>query len=154
MKRIAVFPGSFDPITLGHINIIERALPLFDKIIIAIGKNSQKQGYFSLEKRINWLQELYLNENKVEIDSYEGLTIDFCKLTNAQYILRGLRSAADYEYENVIAQTNKTLNTEVETIFILTKPEFGHISSTIVKEVLRNKGDISKMVPISVSRDA
>jgi len=154
MKRIAVFPGSFDPITLGHINIIERALPLFDKIIIAIGKNSQKQGYFSLEKRINWLQELYFNENKVEIDSYEGLTIDFCKLTNAQYILRGLRSAADYEYENVIAQTNKTLNTEVETIFILTKPEFGHISSTIVKEVLRNKGDISKMVPISVSRDA
>jgi len=154
MKRIAVFPGSFDPITLGHINIIERALPLFDKIIIAIGKNSQKQGYFSLEKRISWLQELYMNENKVEIDSYEGLTIDFCKLTNAQYILRGLRSAADYEYENVIAQTNKTLNTEVETIFILTKPEFGHISSTIVKEVLRNKGDISKMVPISVSRDA
>ena len=154
MKRIAVFPGSFDPITLGHINIIERALPLFDKIIIAIGKNSQKQGYFSLEKRISWLQELYFNENKVEIDSYEGLTIDFCKLTNAQYILRGLRSAADYEYENVIAQTNKTLNTEVETIFILTKPEFGHISSTIVKEVLRNKGDISKMVPISVSRDA
>ncbi len=154
MTRIAVFPGSFDPITLGHVNIIERALPLFDKIIIAIGKNSQKQGYFTLEQRINWLQELYLNENKVEIDSYEGLTIDYCKLKNAQYILRGLRSAADYEYEKVIAQTNKTLNTEIETIFILSNPELGHISSTIVKEVLRNKGDISKMVPISVSRGA
>jgi pantetheine-phosphate adenylyltransferase len=154
MTRIAVFPGSFDPVTLGHINIIERAIPLFDKIIIAIGKNSQKQGFFTLEQRINWLQELYVHENKVEIDSYEGLTIEYCNQKNAQYILRGLRSAADYEYEKVIAQTNKTLNTEIETIFILSNPELGHISSTIVKEVLRNKGDISKMVPISVSRGA
>lgn len=154
MARIAVFPGSFDPVTLGHIDIIERALPLFDKIIIAIGVNAQKQGYFSLEQRINWLQELYGNQPKVEIDNYEGLTVDFCKSKNSNFILRGLRSAADYEYEKVIAQTNKSLNPGIETIFLLSKPEFGHISSTIVKEVLRNKGDIRKMVPLIVSRGA
>jgi pantetheine-phosphate adenylyltransferase len=154
MTRIAVFPGSFDPVTLGHIDIIERALPLFDKIIIAIGVNAQKQGYFSLEQRINWLQELYGNQKKVEIDNYEGLTVDFCKSKKANFILRGLRSAADYEYEKVIAQTNKSLLPDMETIFLLSKPEFGHISSTIVKEVLRNKGDISNMVPLAVSRGA
>lgn len=154
MERIAIFPGSFDPITLGHVDIIERAIPLFDKIIIAIGKNSQKQGYFTLEQRINWLQELYLHEKKIVIDSYEGLTIDYCKAHKAQYILRGLRSAADYEYEKVIALTNRSLNQEIETIFLLSRPEFGHVSSTIVKEVLRNGGDISKMVPLVVTRGA
>jgi pantetheine-phosphate adenylyltransferase len=154
MERIAIFPGSFDPITLGHVDIIERAIPLFDKIIIAIGKNSQKQGYFTLEQRINWLQELYLHEKKIVIDSYEGLTIDFCKAHKAQYILRGLRSAADYEYEKVIALTNRSLNQDIETIFLLSRPEFGHVSSTIVKEVLRNGGDISQMVPLIVTRGA
>jgi pantetheine-phosphate adenylyltransferase len=154
MTRIAVFPGSFDPVTLGHIDIIERAVPLFDKIIIAIGKNSQKQGYFTLEQRLNWLQELYVHEQKISVDFYEGLTVNYCAAKNAGYIIRGLRSAADYEYEKVIAQTNKTLNHQIETIFILSNPEFSHVSSTIVKEVLRNGGDITKMVPLIVTRGA
>ncbi|MBL0282069.1 MAG: pantetheine-phosphate adenylyltransferase [Bacteroidetes bacterium] len=154
MTRIAVFPGSFDPVTLGHIDIIERAVPLFDKIIIAIGKNSQKQGYFTLEQRLNWLQELYVHEQKISVDFYEGLTVNYCVAKNAGYIIRGLRSAADYEYEKVIAQTNKTLNHDIETVFILSNPEFSHVSSTIVKEVLRNGGDITKMVPLIVTRGA
>jgi pantetheine-phosphate adenylyltransferase len=154
MTRIAVFPGSFDPVTLGHIDIIERAVPLFDKIIIAIGKNSQKQGYFTLEQRLNWLQELYVHEQKISVDFYEGLTVNYCVSKNARYIIRGLRSAADYEYEKVIAQTNKTLNHDIETVFILSNPEFSHVSSTIVKEVLRNGGDITKMVPLIVTRGA
>lgn len=154
MTRIAVFPGSFDPVTLGHIDIIERAVPLFDKIIIAIGKNSQKQGYFTLEQRLNWLQELYVHEQKISVDFYEGLTVNYCDAKNARYIIRGLRSAADYEYEKVIAQTNKTLNHDIETVFILSNPEFSHVSSTIVKEVLRNGGDITKMVPLIVTRGA
>ena len=154
MTRIAVFPGSFDPVTLGHIDIIERAVPLFDKIIIAIGKNSQKQGYFTLEQRLNWLQELYVHEQKISVDFYEGLTINYCVAKNAGYIIRGLRSAADYEYEKVIAQTNKTLNHDIETVFILSNPEFSQVSSTIVKEVLRNGGDITKMVPLMVTRGA
>ena len=154
MTRIAVFPGSFDPVTLGHIDIIERAVPLFDKIIIAIGKNSQKQGYFTLEQRLNWLQELYVHGQKISVDFYEGLTINYCVAKNAGYIIRGLRSAADYEYEKVIAQTNKTLNHDIETVFILSNPEFSHVSSTIVKEVLRNGGDITKMVPLIVTRGA
>lgn len=154
MTRIAVFPGSFDPITLGHIDIIERALPLFDKIIISIGKNSQKQGFFTLEQRINWLQELFMHEAKIEIDFYEGLTVNYCTSKNANFILRGLRSAADYEYEKVIAQTNRTLNQNIDTIFIVSNPEFSFISSTIVKEVLKHGGDISKMVPVAISRDA
>lgn len=154
MSKIAVFPGSFDPITLGHVNIIERAMPLFDKIIIAIGVNSQKSGYFTLEKRMNWLQEIYGSTGNVVIESYEGLTVDFCKRQESKYILRGLRGVSDYEYERVIAQTNKTMYPEVETVFILSAPEFSHISSTIVREVLRHKGDISKLVPMVVNRGA
>lgn len=154
MSKIAIFPGSFDPITLGHVNIIERAMPLFDKIIIAIGVNSQKSGYFTLEKRMNWLQEIYGSTGNVVIESYEGLTVDFCKRKESKYILRGLRGVSDYEYERVIAQTNKTMYPEVETVFILSAPEFSHISSTIVREVLRHKGDISKLVPMVVNRGA
>ena len=153
-QKIAVFPGSFDPITLGHVNIIERAMPLFDKIIIAIGVNSQKSGYFTLEQRMNWLQEIYGSTGNVVIESYEGLTVDFCKRQESKYILRGLRGVSDYEYERVIAQTNKTMYPEVETVFILSAPEFSHISSTIVREVLRHKGDISKLVPMVVNRGA
>ena len=154
MSKIAIFPGSFDPITLGHVNIIERAMPLFDKIIIAIGVNSQKSGYFTLEQRMNWLQEIYGSTGNVVIESYEGLTVDFCKRQESKYILRGLRGVSDYEYERVIAQTNKTMYPEVETVFILSAPEFSHISSTIVREVLRHKGDISKLVPMVVNRGA
>lgn len=154
MSNIAVFPGSFDPLTLGHVNIIERALPMFDRLIIAIGQNSAKKEYFTIEQRVQWLQEIYGADPRISIEVYSGLTIDLCKRQQAGYILRGLRSAADYEYEYVIAQTNKQLAPGIETIFILTAPEFGHISSSIVKEVLRHHGDISSMVPMVVHRDA
>lgn len=147
MTRIAVFPGSFDPITLGHMHIIKAGLTVFDRIIIAIGQNSNKQGYFPLEQRIHWLEAIYADESRVSIQSYTGLTVDFCRTQQAHFILRGLRSAADFEYESVIAQTNRTLNADVETVFILTDPQYAHISSTIVKEVHRHGGDISKLVP-------
>ncbi len=154
MSNIAVFPGSFDPVTLGHVNIIERAMPMFDRLIIAIGQNSSKKEYFTIEQRVQWLQEIYGADPRITIEVYSGLTINLCKRNHAGYILRGLRSAADYEYEYVIAQTNKQLAPGIETIFMLTAPEFGHISSSIVKEVLRHNGDISTMVPMVVHRDA
>lgn len=147
MSKIAVFPGSFDPVTLGHVNIIERAIPLFDEVIIAIGQNSTKQGFFTLEQRMNWLQEIFLHEKKVSIYAYEGLTVDFCRRHQAQYLLRGLRSTADYNYEYAIAQANKALATDIETVFLLSDPAHAHISSSIVKEVFKNGGDISTMVP-------
>ncbi len=154
MDRIAVFPGSFDPVTLGHVNILERAISLFDKIIIAIGNNSQKKNCFTLEQRIIWLQEIYSSEQKIEIQAYDGLTVDFCIKQKAKFILRGLRNNTDYEYEKVIAQTNKTLESGIETVFILSAPEYAHVSSTIVKEILRNSGNIEKMVPLVVIRGA
>ena len=147
MTKIAVFPGSFDPITVGHVDIVLRALPLFDKIIIAIGVNTQKKYLYSLEGRIAWLKEVFKNESKVEIASYEGLTINFCKLKKAQYILRGIRSAADFEYEKTIAHLNHAMNEDLETILILSKPELSSISSTIVREIIKGQGDVSKFVP-------
>jgi pantetheine-phosphate adenylyltransferase len=147
MTKIAVFPGSFDPITVGHVDIVHRALPLFDKVIIAIGSNSQKKYLFSLEGRIAWLKEVFKNEPKIEIERYEGLTINFCKKQNAQYILRGIRSAADFEYEKTIAHLNHAMDENLETILILSKPELSSISSTIVREIIKGRGDVSKFVP-------
>jgi pantetheine-phosphate adenylyltransferase len=147
MTKIAVFPGSFDPITVGHVDIVKRALPLFDEIIIAVGINTQKKYLYSLEGRIAWLKEVFKNEPKIEIASYEGLTINFCKLKNAQYILRGIRSAADFEYEKTIAHLNHAMNEDLETILILSKPELSSISSTIVREIIKGHGDVSKFVP-------
>lgn len=147
MTRKAVFPGSFDPVTLGHLHIIASGLRMFDEIIIAIGQNSTKQSYFPLEQRMSWLTDLCANEPRISVETYTGLTVQFCREHHASFILRGLRSAADFEYESVIAQTNRTLVPDVETVFILTDPQLAHISSTIVKEVLRHGGDISRMVP-------
>ena len=147
MTKIAVFPGSFDPITVGHVDIVNRALPLFDKIIIAIGVNTQKKYLFSLERRLSWLKEVFKHEPKVEIASYEGLTINFCQDKKAQYILRGIRSAADFEYEKTIAHLNHAMAENLETILILSKPELGSISSTIVREIIKGHGDVSKFVP-------
>ncbi|MBN1252293.1 MAG: pantetheine-phosphate adenylyltransferase [Bacteroidales bacterium] len=147
MKRIALFPGSFDPFTIGHEEIVRRALPLFDNIIVAIGYNSAKQGYFSLEKRINWIKDIFKDENKIIVDAYEGLTADYCVVKNAKFILRGLRTAADFEYERAIAQMNKMLKHDIETVFLLTKPEHSPISSTIVREIIRYGGDASQFVP-------
>lgn len=149
-KRIAIFPGSFDPITKGHENILRRALPLFDEIIIAIGKNSSKQNYFSLEQRENWIKQVFANEPKVRIESYTGLTINFCKKVNAKFILRGLRTSADFEFEKSIAQNNNIMAPEIETVFILPIPELSAINSTIVRDIIRNGGDASPFVPKSI----
>jgi pantetheine-phosphate adenylyltransferase len=150
MKRKAIFPGSFDPITKGHENILQRALPLFDEIIIAIGKNSSKQNYFTLEQREKWIRQVFSAEPKVSVETYTGLTIDFCKKMNASYILRGLRTSADFEFEKAIAQNNKTMAPEIETIFILPIPELSAINSTIVRDIVRNGGNAQPFVPEGV----
>lgn len=147
MSKIAIFPGSFDPITVGHVDIVNRALPLFDTIIIAIGVNTQKKYLYSLEQRMKWLLETFGSEKKIEIASYEGLTINFCREKNADYILRGIRSAADFEYEKTIAHLNNAMYENIETILILSKPELSSISSTIVREIIKGNGDVSKFVP-------
>ena len=147
MKKIALFPGSFDPITLGHVSVLKRAVPLFDKIIVAIGVNSSKQQMFSLEQRKKWILDVFTDEPVVEVQTYSGLTVDFCKKVGAQYILRGLRTAADFEFERGIGQVNKMLYPGLDTVFLLTEPRFTPISSSIVRDVYRNGGDISSMVP-------
>jgi len=145
--KIALFPGSFDPITIAHVDILKRALPLFDKIVVGIGLNSSKQGFLSADKREEIVRKVFKQEPKVEVELYEGLTVDFCKLINAQYMVRGVRSVSDFEYEKAIAQINQTMMPEVETIIILSKPEYSAISSTIVRDILRNNGDVSKFLP-------
>jgi len=147
MKKIAVFPGSFDPVTKGHENIVNKTLPLFDEIIIAIGVNSEKKYLFSIEQRKKWLEQVFKNEKKISIKTYQGLTIDFCKKINSKFILRGLRTSADFEFERGIAQMNQAMNDEIETVFILSNPELSAINSTIVRDIIRNGGDVKKFVP-------
>ena len=147
---IAVFPGSFDPITIGHVSLIKRALPLFDKIVIAIGVNTSKNKLFPLEKRVEWIKNVFQNEEKVEVHEFNGLTVDFCKKIEAKHIIRGLRNASDFDYEKTIAQLNHELNDNIETIFLMSRPRFSHISSTIVREIIRVKGDASSLVPEEV----
>lgn len=144
--RKAVFPGSFDPITLGHTDIIDRALPLFDEIILAIGTNSDKKYMFSLEQRLHFLEETYKKEPKVKVMTYKGLTVDFCKEQNAGFILRGLRNSIDLEYEKTIGQTNYKLS-GIESVFLLTSSGKSHISSTVVRDVIRHGGEYEFMVP-------
>ena len=146
MERIAVFPGSFDPFTIGHKVILDSALPLFNKIYIAIGCNSNKKSFFTLEKRIDDISALYKGNEKIAIETYDTLTIDFCKKVGANFILRGLRNVADFEYEQTIAQTNKQLS-GIETVFIVTPPELSNVSSSIVRELLSYGADISKYLP-------
>ncbi|MCU0328451.1 MAG: pantetheine-phosphate adenylyltransferase [Chitinophagales bacterium] len=147
MKQTAIFPGSFDPITIGHFDVVMRSIPLFERIIVAIGENSQKKYYFPLEIRIQMLQEVFKAYPNVEIDSYHGLTINYCHEKNIRYIIRGIRSAADFEYEKTIAHLNHTMDVNLETILMLSPPEHTSISSTIVREILFGKGDISRFVP-------
>lgn len=144
--RKAVFPGSFDPITLGHTDIIERALPLFDEIILAIGTNSDKKYMFSLEERLHFLEETFKNEPKITVTTYKGLTVDFCKAQNASFLLRGLRNGQDLEFEKAIGQTNYKMS-GIDTLFFITSSGKSHISSTVVRDVIRNNGDYEFMVP-------
>lgn len=147
MDKIAVFPGSFDPITVGHESIVRRALTLFDKIYIAVGYNLTKKGYFPLEKRIEWIKTVFEDEPNVVVESFSGLTVEFCKSVKANYLIRGLRTAADFEYERAIGQINASLDNDIETIFLLTKPEHSFIASTIVRDLIINKSDVSKFIP-------
>jgi pantetheine-phosphate adenylyltransferase len=151
MKK-AIFPGSFDPITLGHVDIINRALPLFDEIIIAIGINTEKKYMFSLNKRKQFIEDYYANESKIKVTTYSGLTIEYCKQMNVDFILRGLRNPADFEFEKAIAQTNRQLS-NIETVFLLTSAQTSFISSSIVRDVYQNGGDISSLVPSSVIKN-
>jgi pantetheine-phosphate adenylyltransferase len=148
MKR-ALFPGSFDPITLGHLDIIERSVPLFDEIVIGVGTNSDKKYMFQLKKRMAFIEETFSNYKNISVSQYEGLTIEFCKKVQANFIIRGLRNPADFEFEKAIAHTNRALS-GIETIFLLTAAKTSFISSSIVREIISNKGDYSQFVPGSV----
>ena len=148
MKR-ALFPGSFDPITLGHLNIIERSVSLFDEIVIGVGTNSDKKQMFSLKKRMAFIKETFADYKNISVSQYEGLTIEFCKEVKADFIIRGLRNTADFEFEKAIAHTNRALS-GIETVFLLTAAKTSFISSSIVREIISNKGDYSQLVPNSV----
>ena len=150
MKKIAVFPGSFDPLTIGHESIVLRSLNLFDEVIIAIGTNELKKSFYSLETRKEIISRVFRNEPKVKIDHYDGLTVDFCLVKQAGYILRGLRTSADFEFERAIAQVNRVMESKVETVFLLSVPEHSHINSSVVREILRYGGDASMFVPESI----
>lgn len=151
--KIAVFPGSFDPITIGHVDIVKRSIPLFDKIIVAIGVNTQKKYLFSLDQRKDWIQKVFKDCPTVEVSHYNGLTINYCKEIGAEYLLRGIRSASDFEYEKTIAHLNHSMESGIETILMLSPPEYSSISSTIVREIILGKGDVSKFVPREIVGD-
>ena len=145
--RIALFPGSFDPITNGHLDVVKRAVPLFDKIIIAVGTNANKKYMFTLEQRMAWIKETFKDQEKVVVDSYQGLTVTYAKKNKAQFLLRGLRNPADFEFEKAVAQANQKMTPELETVFLLTNPEYAFISSSIVRDIIRNNGDYGLFVP-------
>jgi pantetheine-phosphate adenylyltransferase len=151
MKKIAVFPGSFDPFTIGHEGIVKRALSLFDEIIVAVGANALKKSFYSVDTRKKMISKVFQNEPRVKIDHYEGLTVDYCRRYNSKFLLRGLRTSYDFEFERAIAQVNKAIAPEIESVFILTVPEHTHINSTIVRDIIRSGGDASKFVPSSIN---
>jgi pantetheine-phosphate adenylyltransferase len=150
MSRIALFPGTFDPLTLGHTDIIDRALPLFDKLYIGIGANSNKEPMFTIEKRLGWIKDVYKNESKIEAVSYQGLTADYCKIIGANFILRGIRYVSDFEYEKSIADVNRMMDENLETIFLTCSPQFSSFSSTLVRDVIRNNGNVQLFLPKQV----
>jgi pantetheine-phosphate adenylyltransferase len=145
--KIALFPGSFDPVTKAHVDIIKRSISLFDKFYIGIGDNSSKKGLLSVAQREKMLRAVFENEPKIHVIAYEGLTIDFCRSIGAEYMIRGIRTVSDFEYEKAIAQMNHALAPEIESIFIVSKPGYSSISSTIVREIMRHNGDVSQFIP-------
>ena len=151
MQRIALFPGTFDPVTLGHTDIIDRALPLFDKLVIGIGRNSNKDPMFSEKQRLAWVREIYKGNTKVEAMVYDGLTVDCCKKVKANFILRGIRYVNDFEYEKAIADMNRSIAENIETIFLTCLPQFTSVASTLVRDVLRNGGEVSQFLPAPVN---
>lgn len=150
-KKIALFPGSFDPITKGHKSIVERALPMFDKIVVAVGSNTAKNSVFPLEKRIEWIEKTFAQYDNVEVVTFNSLTVDFCREIGAKYILRGLRNSTDFQYERNIARINQELDSEIETIFLMTKPDDAAISSSLVREILSFGRDVSQFIPEEIT---
>jgi pantetheine-phosphate adenylyltransferase len=150
MQRICLFPGTFDPVTLGHIDIINRSLPLFDKVVVGIGINASKNPMFTADQRKLWFDEIYKDQPKVEVATYDGLTIKFCQAIGAHFILRGIRYVSDFEYEKTIADANRTMDRTIETIFLTGEPKYTSVASTIVRDIIRNVGDASPFLPEAV----
>ena len=150
MQRICLFPGTFDPVTLGHTDIINRAFPLFDKIVVGIGINAAKNPMFTADQRKIWFEEIYKDEPKLTVETYDGLTIKFCQSIGAKFILRGIRYVSDFEYEKTIADANRTMDSKIETIFLTGEPKYTSVASTIVRDILRNGGDASPFLPEAV----
>jgi pantetheine-phosphate adenylyltransferase len=150
MQRICLFPGTFDPITLGHTDVINRALPLFDQIVVGIGLNASKSSMFSPEQRLKWIEEIYKGEKRVKGAIYEGLTVNFCKKIGAHFMLRGIRYVSDFEYEKTIADANRALDPGIETVFLTCEPKYTSVASTIVRDIIRNGGDASAFLPDAV----
>jgi len=152
MQRICLFPGTFDPVTLGHVDIIRRSIPLFDKIIVGIGINASKSPMFSPEQRLQWIRDIFKNDPSVEGAVYEGLTVNFCQKVGAQFIIRGIRYVSDFEYEKTIADANRTMDPSIETIFLTGEPKYTSVASTIVRDIIRNGGDASPFLPEAVTK--
>jgi pantetheine-phosphate adenylyltransferase len=150
MKKTALYPGSFDPITLGHTDVIERSTQLFDKIYIGVGTNTSKKYLYNKEQRVQMLEEIYKKNDRVEVVAFDGLTVDLCKELDCEVIVRGIRSTTDMEYERAIAESNQKLNEKIETIFLFSSPQVSSISSSIVRELIRNKADVSRFVPSEI----
>lgn len=153
MQRIALFPGTFDPITIGHLDIIHRALPLFDKLVIGIGRNANKSAMFSEEQRMKWIKEIFRENPNVSVAVYEGLTVECCRKVGANFIVRGIRYVNDFEYEKAIADMNRSLDRDIETVFLTCLPQYTSVASTLVRDVIRNGGDARQFLPQAVSKD-
>jgi pantetheine-phosphate adenylyltransferase len=153
MQRIALFPGTFDPITIGHLDIIHRALPLFDKLVIGIGRNANKSAMFSEDQRMKWIREIFRDNPKVNVAVYEGLTVECCRKVGANFIVRGIRYVNDFEYEKAIADMNRSLDKDIETVFLTCLPQYTSVASTLVRDVIRNGGDARQFLPDAVSKD-